>query len=176
MMRKPKVLTLSDKVGHIDALLAIERELRSLLDARLKPHGITYAQLAVLRYVRDPVDAYHCPLETQVCIGDVKSWFRYAPRTMTEAINLLESKSWLERRQNECDRRQTILAVTSGGSQLLDDTQLIIDQTHLDITRYMSRASHRALQGTLVSLRAGIGQSSSFDSRRMVRECLITPC
>lgn len=175
-MRSRKALTVGEKVGHIDALLAIERELRSLLDSRLESHGITYAQLAVLRYIRDPVDAYHRPLSTPIALQMVKEWFQYAPRTMTDAANLLHSRGFVERIPSPSDRRSVLLIASAMGSELIDVTQPIIERTHLDITRHMSRSLALSLQGTLRLLRAGIGRSAAADRRRNPKPKIPTPC
>jgi DNA-binding MarR family transcriptional regulator len=104
-----------DENRLIEGLFAIERELRSLLDARLAIEGITTAQFSVLRFIDAPFDKEGKDLGREPNASDIADHFGFANRTVTVAVNTLVAKGWLSRSTSASDRRVKYLALTPHG-------------------------------------------------------------
>ena len=168
-MTQPKAFGVLEKVNRIDGLLAIERELRSLLDSRLKRYGVTYAQFSVLRYVCSPVDRYGKPLGRPARHSDVAAWFDYASRTVTEVVTLLCKDGLVERTVYEADRRSRILTASARGRRLIDQAEPVVDLAYSDIARHLSLASDFGLDRIIRLIRHGIADSAAYDERHRLK-------
>ena len=116
-MNIARALLDKDRDERIDGLFAIERELRSLLDHRLEPFGVTYAQYSLLRFIADPPGIDSAGRAVQA--SDIVQYFGFAPRTVTVAINALVAKKLVLRRKSAKDGRAQELTLSSKGHQTL---------------------------------------------------------
>lgn len=103
----------------IEGLFAIERELRTLLDARLADAGITTAQFSVLRFIHAPFGIDGKSLGRQPNASDIADHFGFANRTVTVTVNALVGNGWVARSASTSDRRVRNLALTSSGEAKL---------------------------------------------------------
>lgn len=104
---------------RFDGLFAIERELRALLDRKLAPLGITYAQLALLRLISrlnapDPDGQV-----SGVRATDIADYYGFAMRTVTVALNRVVASGLVERGRSPTDRRAVNLSLTGKGADVL---------------------------------------------------------
>jgi len=114
-MKMEATLRSHDANRLIEGLFAIERELRTLLDARLATHSLTYAQFSVLRFIGEPFNPAGKPLGREPTPTEVAEHFGFAKRTVTVTVNALDRKGWVERLQCSNDRRSKILRLTPTG-------------------------------------------------------------
>lgn len=110
---------------RIDGLFAIERDLRALLDSRLAPLGITYAQFSLLRFIGEPFGSDGRSLGRTPIAVDVADHFGFTSRTVTVSVNALVKKGWVVRKRSAADKRCVCLEVTSSGKEILATAQPI---------------------------------------------------
>jgi DNA-binding MarR family transcriptional regulator len=91
--------------------LSLLRAARRLRSQRVNT-AVTLSQLSALATV-----GKHGPLSA----GEIATIERVQPPSMTKILASLEQSGWLERSSQPEDRRQSIIAITPAGRQLLDD-------------------------------------------------------
>ncbi len=77
----------------------------------LRPYGVARSQWYILYYI------HHSGGVTQKALQDI---LEVESATLTGAINALEQKGWVVRRQNAADRRVKELYLTPAGEKLWD--------------------------------------------------------
>lgn len=150
--------------NRIDHLLAIERELRALLDMRLAPFGVTYAQRCVLEFIRAPQNWRGQPIEGPIRPADVAEHFGFAPRTVTEALNRISE--YVERGVHPEDRRAVVLTLSKKGLMALESTRQIVGATQRDLFGDMSRSQDLAFWNELPALRNRIDRARKREALR----------
>jgi DNA-binding MarR family transcriptional regulator len=98
--------------------LSLLRAARRLRSQRVNT-AVTLSQLSALATVGKcgPLSA-----------GEIAAIERVQPPSMTKILASLEQAGWLERSSQPEDRRQSIIAITPAGRQLLDDETRARDQ------------------------------------------------
>lgn len=102
-----KALRDHDADERVDGWFAVERELRALLDRRLKPCGLTYAQFALLRFICEPRGADGKRTSSPVRAVDIAHYFGFAPRTVTIAVDGLVDLKYVKRIKRSTGDRRT---------------------------------------------------------------------
>lgn len=102
----PQQMPLSqwDDVG--DALRDFYLRSHRMLDQAMSAQGASYARAKMLQFVKS---------EQPVRSIDIASWFGFAPRTVTEAIDALEREGLLLRAGDPHDRRAKRISLTPAG-------------------------------------------------------------
>jgi DNA-binding MarR family transcriptional regulator len=101
-----------------DGLRAIYVRSQKTLDKILAPYGSSSARYSLMAYIAK---------NDGVRSADIIKAFALAPRTVTEAIDVLESEGLVERRADTVDRRAKVLALTPAGTKLLCKLEPIWD-------------------------------------------------
>src|SRR5438105_3664604 len=91
--------------------LALMRAARRIRSQRVHTE-ITLSQLSALATVKK-----HGPLSA----GEIAAIERIQPPSMTKILSSLENAGWIERAPHPDDRRQSIIAATQSGLDLLDE-------------------------------------------------------
>lgn len=151
--------------NRLDHLLAIERELRALLDLRFAPLGLTYAQLSVLQFIHCPKDSWDKPIEEPIRPADVAAHFNFAPRTVTEALNRLSN--YVVKARNPQDRRSVVLKLTSKAITALEAAKQVVEKTQGEVFGQLSRTQDDAMWFGLPGIRNNIAQARRRDELRV---------
>jgi len=93
-----------------EALIAVARQLRGTSQATLAPWDITPGQLRALRVL-----GHHGALR----MSELSEHLHIAARSTTEVVDALESRSLVERRPDQVDRRATLAELTERGASVL---------------------------------------------------------
>lgn len=104
---------------RIAGFMAIGRDLRELLDRRLAPCGVTYAQYALLQFIGHPRGADGKPIDPPIRATEIARYYGYAQRTVTVALNSLETRGYILRERSPTDRRSYMLGLTTKGQKTL---------------------------------------------------------
>ena len=164
MARKSKpVWQVGDRIDH---LLGIERELRALLDQRLKPWGLTFAQLSLLRFIKEPKDWQDEPLSGPIRPADVAHHFRFTPRTVTEALNRLTP--YIAKSIHPKDKRSVCLGLTSKGDAAIANTRAAIERTNQDVFGDLYRRHDETLWFALPAIRNRIKTARELDGPQVM--------
>lgn len=150
---------------RIDGFFAIERELRALLDRRLRSTGLTYAQCAMLRFIAQPKGIAASRESGAVHAADVVRYFGFAPRTVTVAVNALVKAKVLRRRRSSTDKRVQTLILTVEGQNALE----LANREYLRTAQLfgkLPRSHWNALWYTIPSILLGIEAENKLDARR----------
>jgi len=94
-----------------EAFWAVARQLREVSQGTLAPWGISPSHLRALRVLRR-----HGVMR----LSELSDRLHIAPRSATEVIDALESRSLVQRRPDPGDRRATLVEVTGHGASVLD--------------------------------------------------------
>jgi len=164
-MKMEATLRSHDVNRLIEGLFAIERELRTLLDARLATHSLTYAQFSVLRFIGEPFNPAGKPLGREPTSTEVAEHFGFAKRTVTVTVNALSEKGWVERRHCKDDRRARILRVTPTGKLKLANALIAYSPIN-QIFHYPSRQKELAIANEIPLLLNKIRQLQRLDGVR----------
>jgi DNA-binding MarR family transcriptional regulator len=103
-------------IQAIRAWLRLEQSFDGLNTHLRTTHGITGAQLAMLRIVAERPQ----PVPMQSLRGQLAMH----PATLGQLIDRIVQRGWLTRRRARRDSRRLDLTVTAGGRRLLDDAPL----------------------------------------------------
>jgi DNA-binding MarR family transcriptional regulator len=162
--RQSKAWHLGDR---LDGLLAIERELRGLLDQRLKPSGLTYSKFALLRFIKRPTNTRHEPMPTPVRPLDVAAHFKFSPRTVTEAIDGLVDAGLVERVRNPNDRRSWVLCpIEPGASRAIATGKIVVRRTEGEIFSALPATQDDMLWFAIPNIRRLIAAARRKDEQR----------
>lgn len=164
-MELTKVLWRKQIDERIDGLFAIERELRALLDRKLAPLGLTYAQYAMLRFIGEPRGSVANGPDAVVRATDIADYFGFALRTVTVTVNGLVKAEWVRRRKSPTDGRVQELLATPKGRKVLDEAAKAYSQA-LRIFQRLPRSHWNALWHTIPSILLEIEAENRLDERR----------
>ena len=93
-----------------DAFRSVSRQLRETSQETLAPWDINPSQFRALRMLN-----HHGAIR----LSDLSGRLHIAPRSATEVVDALESRSLVERRPDPSDRRATLVEVTAHGTGVL---------------------------------------------------------
>ncbi|WP_225102617.1 MarR family winged helix-turn-helix transcriptional regulator [Streptomyces sp. CoH27] len=101
-----------DLPGFFADLVRCETRLYNALNDRLRErHGIVTSQFELLRFLRDRPGAR---------VADLAAEFVVGVGATSKGVDRLEKQGWVVRQPNPSDRRSSLLALTDGGSQLVE--------------------------------------------------------
>ena len=92
-----------------DAFRSVSRQLRETSQETLAPWDINPSQFRALRVL-----SHHGAIR----LSDLSGHLRIAPRSATEVVDALESRSLVERRPDPTDRRATLVELTAHGTDV----------------------------------------------------------
>lgn len=102
----------ADLPSFFSDLVRCETRLYNALNDRLREqHGIVTSQFEFLRFLRDRPGSR---------VADLAAEFAVGVGATSKGIDRLERQGWVVRQPNPADRRSSLLALTSGGSHLVD--------------------------------------------------------
>jgi DNA-binding MarR family transcriptional regulator len=93
-----------------DAFRSVSRQLRETSQETLAPWDINPSQFRALRVL-----SHHGAIR----LSDLSGRLHIAPRSATEVVDALESRSLVERRPDPSDRRATLVELTAHGTDVL---------------------------------------------------------
>ncbi|WP_296280492.1 MarR family transcriptional regulator [Pseudoxanthomonas sp.] len=163
-MELTRVLLKKQIDERIDGLFAIERELRAMLDRKLAPLGVTYAQYAMLRFIGEPRGAVTSGPDNVVRATDVTDYFGFALRTVTVTVNRLVNAGLVRRRKSPSDGRVQELLLTTKGQKLLDEARVPFRQT-TEIFKDLPGSHWERLWHTIPSILLVIAKQNKRDER-----------
>lgn len=164
-MELTRVLLAKQIDERIDGLFAIERELRAMLDRKLVPLGVTYAQYAMLRLIGEPRGAVALQPDNVVRATDIADYFGFALRTVTVTVNGLVNAGLIRRRKSPSDGRVQELLVTPKGQKVLGQAVEHYRRA-LRIFERLPRSHWNALWHTIPSILLEIEAENRLDERR----------
>jgi DNA-binding MarR family transcriptional regulator len=92
-----------------DAFRSVSRQLRETSQETLAPWDLNPSQYRALRVL-----SHHGAIR----LSDLSGHLRIAPRSATEVVDALESRSLVERRPDPSDRRATLVELTAHGTDV----------------------------------------------------------
>jgi DNA-binding MarR family transcriptional regulator len=111
----PETASRSDSRHLLELLTALlSSTFRQILWKKALELDLTYAQAQVL---------FHVARNPKTLMTDVARTFGITLPAVTQVVDRLVTKKFLERRENPRDRRQVLLAVTTAGRALVQDLE-----------------------------------------------------
>lgn len=104
---------------RLEGWFAVERELRALIDRRLKPCGITCAELMTLRFIGQPNRLGDDIGSAATSVSEMTRYFGLATRTIVVAVGQLEKKGFVTKTRSTLDNRQYDLELSPAGREAL---------------------------------------------------------
>ncbi|MEU9452276.1 MarR family winged helix-turn-helix transcriptional regulator [Streptomyces sp. NPDC048277] len=107
-------------LGFFHDLVRCETRLYNALNDRLRErHGIVTSQFEFLRHLRDHPGSR---------VGDLAAGFAIGIGATSKSVDRLEKQGWVVRQANPADRRSSLLALTGGGSALVDAAEATVTE------------------------------------------------
>lgn len=117
-------------VGLADLFWTIARRLRHDARTTMAPWDVTPSQVRALRALESHAGALRP--------GELAGHLRIAARSATEVIDDLEARGLVERQRDPTDRRAVLVALTSTGTELLEEIRAA---RQAETERYFGRLS-----------------------------------
>lgn len=127
----------------------LEQAIRSLLDDRLREHGLTSLQYTALAELalRDGVSGARLARDSFV-----------TPQSMAEMLRLMQDRGYIRRVRNERNRREYLVRITPAGRKLVDRLEPEVRELEArmveGLTSPQAELFRRALQSAGAALRA----------------------
>ncbi|EQB15932.1 MarR family winged helix-turn-helix transcriptional regulator [Sphingobium lactosutens] len=93
----------------------VGRRLHRFLDNRMAKQGASLAQTKLLCFLEKA--------EEDACATDIAEYYGLAPRTVTQALDLLERDGLVRRRPDPADRRVKLVTITHAGRDAMQTTE-----------------------------------------------------
>lgn len=122
----------------------VEQLVRQRIDEVLAPHGVTAGQYMVLSLV-----VHHEPTSS----AELARLARITAQSMGEFVKTLEHKGWIQRRDDEANRRVLVVASTPVGRSLLMRCERSVDDAERDFFDCLQPDEVAGLRYTLSRLR-----------------------
>jgi DNA-binding MarR family transcriptional regulator len=135
--------------------------LRRLLDAHLSAHGASTARLKLLTFLAEE------PRRST----DIASFFGYAPRTVTQAIDSLEQNGLVTRSPVPGDRRAKLVQITQAGRVMLEQGLPLYDGVVARTLGRLAEEELTALDAAILHLEGIVDQledEAGFRKGRLV--------
>lgn len=132
--------------------MEVARGLRRRFTATLEPWGITPHESRALRVI-----GHHEPTR----LGVVAQHLRIAPRSVTDVVDTLEGRGFVEREPDPSDRRAVRVSLTTKGRKVLDELDTARRADHEGYFAGLSerdRATLARILGRLVDDRSTPGE------------------
>lgn len=142
-------------------LVETSRLLRSVVESRLRPYGMTRAQFATLsRLERQDGLAQH----------EVADALEVQPIAMVRLVDQLSAEGLVERRNDPADRRVNRLYLTEAGRARLGQLEDFKNQLGLELFDGMDAAEVHGLLDTLGRLHANLKTIQAADAATKLRK------
>jgi len=109
---------------QIDAVFLLHQQLRTLMDRRMRPFGLTYAKYQLLACIKD-----HGPCTS----GQVAIKLGLLPGSLTKPIKSLVDAGWVKEDQEVFDQRKWWLTASQQGSDLWHKAQAVRDDVFIEV-------------------------------------------
>lgn len=135
-------------------IVETSRLLRSLVEQRLKPHGMTRAQFATLARL-DRQDG--------LSQNEVAEALEVAPIAMVRIVDQLQAEGFVERRTDPADRRCNLLFITAAGRQRIAALESFKSRIGEELFDGIGEGDIRQMLSTLDRLHANIKTTQAAD-------------
>ena len=135
-------------------IVETSRLLRSLVEQRLKPHGMTRAQFATLTRL-DRQDG--------LSQNEVAEDLELAPIAMVRIVDQLEGDGLVERRTDPSDRRCNLLYITESGRKRIAALESFKSRIGAELFDGIGEGDIRQMLSTLDRLHANIKTTQAAD-------------
>lgn len=98
----------------VEALGIAQMRSQRTLDVMMAEHGISSSRHRLLSYIKS-----HGPVRS----ADISAHFGFAPRTVTDAIDVLERAEMVVRNPDSADRRAKWISITQAGEAVIASTE-----------------------------------------------------
>ena len=124
---------------------------RSQMDEALRPHGVTTAQLHILKTIREQPGASGAHL-ARLCY--------MTPQSAQSLLSGLERDGWIVRKKGRGNDRILTAQVTAEGEELLQTAEKMVKEIEAKLWRGVAEGSVEALNGVLEQCLANLGPES----------------
>jgi DNA-binding MarR family transcriptional regulator len=118
----------------------VELAVRSRLDEIVRPLGLTALQYTALTVLERHPDLSTAQLARNSFVTS---------QSMADMISVLEERGLIERHRDRADRRRLVVALTSGGQDLLDQCRDDVSALEQQMTRGLSSSQAAAFRRSL---------------------------
>lgn len=136
-------------------IVETSRLLRNLVEQRLKPYGMTRAQVATLGRLER---------EEGLSQNEMAETLELAPIAMVRIIDQLEADGLVERRADPSDRRCNLLYITDGGRNRLASLDSFKTRIGAELFDGIGENDIRQMLSTLDRLHANIKTTQAADA------------
>lgn len=162
--KAPRHAELSYNRDPLEALPALERDLRALMDDRLQPLGLTLADSRVLRYIVRPTSVANETVSGLVRARDIERFYELAQRSVQDTLQRLVSGNFITRIQDPQDRRAKLLKPTPHGKSTHTKASKIVKESYDDLLRALHNRQGYELAGVLFRLRVQVRKLRTEDA------------
>ncbi|MBB5344193.1 MarR family winged helix-turn-helix transcriptional regulator [Tunturibacter empetritectus] len=124
---------------------------RSQMDEALRPHGVTTAQLHILKTIREQPGASGAQL-SRLCY--------MTPQSAQSLLTGLERDGWIVRNKGRGNDRILTAQLTAEGEELLQTAEKMVKEIEGKLWRGVAEGSIEALNGVLEQCLANLGPES----------------
>ncbi len=139
-------------------IVETSRLLRSLVEQRLKPYGMTRAQAATLGRLER---------EEGLSQNEMAETLELAPIAMVRIVDQLESEGLVERRADPSDRRCNLLYITEAGRNRLASLESFKTRIAAELFDGIGESDIRQMLSTLDHMHANIKSTQAADAAAM---------
>ncbi|MFF5259563.1 MarR family transcriptional regulator [Actinomadura viridis] len=139
----------ADHMAAVTSVMRAQQLLLSLVEAALKPHGLTFAAYEALRLLAF-ARAGALPM------GKVGTRLMVHPASVTNVIGRLERRGLVERRPSPDDRRVVLAAITPEGRELAERATAALHQAEFGLPG-LTAGQAAAITGALHAVRVSAG-------------------
>jgi DNA-binding MarR family transcriptional regulator len=148
---------------YLSPIHKASRQIGGYFERELEGSGILPQEGHMLSYLRSYAP---CP------VGEVVSVFGLRGSTATSALDRMEERGLIVRRDNPDDRRSFLLDLTAEGRKLADHVQMFVDKIESSIQRRVSAAEEEGFRAVMAAIAAAtevkiVGGQEAARLRRM---------
>jgi DNA-binding MarR family transcriptional regulator len=134
-----------DSPDTIDAIFALEREYREVLDVALSAHGVTYAQFSVLRAIEMGADT----------LQQLADHFGYTRPNASKLVRSLVGAGLIQSSHDPSDKRKVTYRISAHGTRVYLVAAATLGQVHSRVyAKYLGY--HNRFQAMIMHLHASI--------------------
>jgi DNA-binding MarR family transcriptional regulator len=146
---------MSKTVSSVDAgqiYLELHHQLYRIVDQAMSSTGLSLARAKVLMRLDT-----HGPMNQATLAG----LLGFAPRSVTETVDVLERDGLVSRAEDPRDRRARIVALTAAGRDALDAAMIVRRKTMDEIFGVLSPAERAQFAALLTTIRMNLAQGET---------------
>ena len=151
------VVLMSETVSPVDAgqsYLELHHQLHRIVDQAMCSAGLSLARAKVLMRLDS-----HGPMNQATLAG----LLGFAPRSVTEAVDILERDGFVTRTEDPHDRRARIVTLTASGRDALETAVAVRTKTMDEIFGVLTPAQRAQLVSLLTTIRTNLVRQGDTD-------------